>query len=191
MGSFLETVYDVLFNPKQAMRYIAEKKLIGQALAMFSISMLVPVWAMYAGVKGTSGVAALGLLFIVQVIGSLVLWVFSAAILAFIAELAGGRGTAVGLFSALGFSHLPKIIVTPLWVVAVLLPAGVQETAFGIIAVIAIVWMLALHVAALQGAFALSGVRAILVLSAPLLVSIGAIAAILIFAGSALMQISL
>ncbi|MGL5514429.1 MAG: YIP1 family protein, partial [Sporomusa sp.] len=99
MGSFLETVYDVLFNPKQAMRYIAEKKLIGQALAMFSISMLVPVWAIYAGIKGTSGVSALGLLFIVHVIGSLVLWVFSAAVLSFIAELAGGRGTAVGLFS--------------------------------------------------------------------------------------------
>lgn len=189
MGSFLETVYDVLFNPKQAMRYIAEKKLIGQALAMFSIGMLVPVWAIYAGVKGTSGVSVLGLLFIVHVIGSLVLWVFSAAVLSFIAELAGGRGTAVGLFSALGFSHLPKIVVTPLWVIAALLPIGVQATAFGLVGMITVIWMLVLHVAALQGAFALSGVRAVLVLSAPLLVSIGAIVAIIIFAGSALMQL--
>lgn len=189
MGSFLETVYDVLFNPKQAMRYIAEKKLIGQALAMFSISMLVPVWAIYAGVKGTPGVSVLGLLFIGHVIGSLVLWVFSAAVLSFIAELAGGRGTAVGLFSALGFSQLPKIVITPLWVIAALLPIGVQATAFGLIGVITVIWMLALHVAALQGAFSLSGVRAVLVLSAPLLFSIGAIAAIIIFAGSALMQL--
>ncbi|QDR83325.1 YIP1 family protein [Sporomusa termitida] len=189
MGSFIEIIYDVLFKPKAAMQYIAEKKLAGQAVIMFIIGMLVPVWAVYTGVKDTAGLPALGFLFILQVIGSFTFWVLSASILAFIAELAGGRGTPVGLFSALGFSHLPRVIVMPLWVIASLLPAGIQEICFGIIGVLILFWTLILHVAALQGAYELSGVQAVLVLLMPLLVSMAVAAVIIIFAGSALLHL--
>jgi hypothetical protein len=189
MGSFIEIIYDVLFKPKAAMQYIAEKKLIWQAIAMFTIGMLVPVWAIYAGIKGTTGVPVPGLLFIFHVVGSLVFWVLSAAILAFIAELAGGRGTPVGLFAALGFSHLPRVVVMPLWVIASLLPSGIQEICFGIIGILIVLWTLSLNVAALQGAYGLSGVKAVLVLMAPLLAIIGTVAAIIIFAGSALIHL--
>ncbi|HWR43686.1 Yip1 family protein [Sporomusa sp.] len=189
MGSFIETIYDVLFKPKEAMQYIAEKKLTRQAVAMFTIGMLVPVWALYAGIKGTAGVPALGIFFILHIIGSFVFWILSAAILAFIAELAGGRGTPVGLFSALGFSHLPRVVVMPLWVIVSLLPAGVQGVFFGIIGVFVVIWTLSLHIIALRGAYGLSGAKAVLVLMAPLLALIGTIAAIIIFAGSALIHL--
>lgn len=189
MGSFLETVYDVLFNPKEAMKMIAEKKLTGQALVMFFIGMLVPVWAIYAGMRDTTGVPAIVFLFILQSAGSLLFWVVSAAVLTFVAELFGGRGTAVGLFAALGFSHLPRVAVMPLWVIASLLPAGIQGAAFGAIGVIIVIWTLLLHVAALRGAHGLSGIKAVLVLAAPLLALIGTIAVLMIFAGSALIHL--
>ncbi|SMD04251.1 Yip1 family protein [Sporomusa malonica] len=189
MGSFLETVYDVLFNPKEAMQIIAEKKLTGQALVMFTIGMLVPVWAVYAGIKDTTGVPAVGFLFILHGIGSLLFWVISAAVLTFVAELFGGRGTAVGLFAALGFSHLPRVVVMPLWVIASLLPAGIQGAAFGVIGVIVVIWTLSLHVAALRGAHGLSGIKAVLVLVAPMLALIGTITVLVIFAGSALIHL--
>lgn len=186
MGNFLETIYDVLFRPKTAMEYIAEKKLTGQALAMFTIGMLVPVWALYMGTKGAPGIP-IGM-FAVHFIGSLLLWIVGASILNFIAELAGGQGTAVGLFAALGFSHLPRVVVIPLAVIAALLPEGLRGIAFGIIGLLAVIWTLSLTVAAIRGAHRLSGARAVLVLLAPLLALIGATIAVVIFLGSALLQ---
>jgi hypothetical protein len=189
MGNFLETIYDVLFNPVAAMQHIAEKKLTGQALAMFVIGMLVPVWALYTGIKSTAGVPALGLLFVLHFAGSFVFWLLGAAVLNFFAELAGGRGTAVGLFAALGFAHLPRVAVMPLWVIAALLPAGLRGFALGLIGVIVVTWTLLLHVAAIRGAHGLSGAKAVLVLLTPLLTLVAAIAVIMIFLGSTLMQL--
>lgn len=189
MGSFLETIYDVLFKPKTAMEYIAQKKLTGQALVMFTIGMLVPVWAVFTGLKGTPGVPILGGMFAAHFIGSLLFWIFGASVLSFIAELAGGRGTAVGLFAALGFSHLPRVAVIPLGVIAALLPDGLSGIAFGAIGLLVVIWTLALTVAAIRGAHGLSGAMAILVLLAPMLAMIGTIIAVVVFLGSALPQI--
>jgi hypothetical protein len=113
MGNLLETIYDVLFKPKTAMQYIAEKKLTGQALVMFTIGMLVPVWAVYTGIKGTTIVPVLGGMFVLQFVGSLFLWILGASVLNFIAELAGGRGTAVGLFAAMVLALLKYAVFNP------------------------------------------------------------------------------
>ena len=188
MGDFLENIYDVLFKPRAAMETIAEKKLTGQALVMFTIGMLVPVWAVYTGIKGTPGVPGIGSLFALHFICSLFFWILGSSILNFIAELAGGRGTAVGLFAALGFSHLPRIAVIPLGVIAALLPDDLRGIAFGVIGLIVVIWTLLLSVAAIRGAHGLSGAKAVLVLLAPLLALLGVIVAVAIFIGSALMQ---
>ena len=189
MGNFLETIYDVLFKPNTAMQYIAEKKLTGQALAMFTIGMLVPVWALYTGIREPAGVPALGFLFILHFTGSFVFWVLGAAVLSFVAELAGGRGTAVGLFAALGFAHIPRVAVMPLWVIAALLPDGLRGLALGIIGLLAVTWTLSLQVAAIRGAHGLSAAKAALVLVAPLLTMLAAVAAVIIFLGSTLMNL--
>lgn len=189
MGNFLETIYDVLFRPAAAMQAIAEKKLTGQALAMFTIGMLVPVWALYAGFKGSSGVAAIGVLFVVHFIGSLLVWIVGASVLNFAAELAGGRGTAVGLFAALGFTHLPRVVVIPLGVIAYLLPAGLRGVALGIIGVLVLGWTIFLHIAAIRGAHSLSTAKAALVLAAPALALLAAGMTALVFLGSAVMQL--
>ena len=189
MGSFLETIYDVLFKPRIAMEYIAQKKLTGQALTVFTIGMLVPVWAVYTGIKGTPAMPVLGGMFVLHFLGSLLLWILGAAVLNFVAELAGGRGTAVGLFAAMGFSHLPRVAVIPLGVIAALLPDGLRGLTFGAIGLLVVVWTLMLNVAAIRGAHGLSGPMAVLVLLAPILAIIGAIITVVIFVGSAIPQI--
>lgn len=188
MGSFLETIYDVLFKPTVAMHYIAEKKLTGQALTMFVISMLVPVLAVYAGIKEMPGVPAFGILVTLNIIGSFVLWVLGSAVLSFIAELFGGKGTAVGLFAAMGFSHLPRVAAIPLWVIAALMPGGIRGLFIGIIGLGVVIWTLTLQVAALRGAHGLSATKAVLVLVAPMLAIIGGVAAIIIFLSTSLMH---
>lgn len=189
MGSFLEIIYDVLFKPKAAMEYIAEKKLTGQALTMFTIGMLVPVWAVYTGIKGTPALPVLGGMFALHFLGSLAFWILGAAVLNFVAELAGGRGTAVGLFAAMGFSHLPRVAVIPLGVIAALLPDGLRGLAFGAIGLLVVIWTLALNVAAIRGAHGLSAPMATLVLFAPILAVFGAVIAAIVFVGSAIPQI--
>ncbi|MBP2663961.1 MAG: Yip1 domain protein [Firmicutes bacterium] len=188
MGNLLETIYDVLFNPRAAMETIAQKKLTGQALVMFTVGMLVPVWAVYTGIKGAP---ALGSMFVLHFIGSLFFWVVGASVLNFVAELAGGHGTAVGLFAALGFSHLPRVAVIPLGVIAALLPDNLRGIAFGFIGLLVVIWTLSLSVAAIRGAHGLSGAKAVLVLLAPLLAMIGAIIAAVIFFGAALLEFPL
>lgn len=189
MGNFLETIYDVLFKPKTAMQYIAEKKLTGQALVMFTIGMLVPVWAVYTGIKGAPIVPMLGGMFVLQFVGSLFLWILGASVFNFIAELAGGRGSAVGLFAAMGFCHLPRVAVIPLGVIAALLPDGLRGIAFGAIGLLVVVWTLMLNVAAIRGAHGLSTAMAVLVLLAPLLTLVGAVIAAVVFIGAAIPQI--
>lgn len=189
MGEFLETIYDVLFKPKAAMQQIAEKKLTGQALAMFLLAMLVPVWAVYAGIKDIPSMPLAGSLFILQVFGSLFCWVIGAAVLNFAAEAAGGRGTALGLFAALGFTHLPRVVVIPLGVLAALLPDSISGLAFGMIGLLVAGWSLFLSVAAVAGAHRLSVAKAVLVLLAPLLALLGIGLAAVVFLGSALLQL--
>lgn len=189
MGNFLETIYDVLFKPRSAMQYIAEKKLTGQALVIFTIGMLVPVWALYTGVPTAAGVSAFSIFFGLNCIGSFICWVLGAAVLNLAAEFAGGRGTAMGLFAALGFAHLPRIAVMPLWVIAALLPAGLRGVAIGVTGLIAVGWTLTLHVAAIRGAHGLSAAKAILVLLAPLLVLLSIVAAVFVFLSSTLMHL--
>lgn len=189
MGSFLETIYDVLFKPKAAMEYIAEKKLTGQAFVMFTIGMLVPVWAVYTGIKGAPAMPVVGGMFALHFFGSLMFWILGAAVLNFVAELAGGRGTAVGLFAAMGFSHLPRVVVIPLGVIAALLPEGLRGLAFGAIGLLVVIWTMALNVAAIRGAHGLSTPMALLVLFTPILALFGAIIAAIVFVGSAIPQI--
>lgn len=189
MGRFLETIYDVLFKPTAAMQNIAEKKLTGQALLMFVISILVPVLAVYPSIKDMPGVPALGILFIIHSIGSFFSWVLGAAVLSFIAELLGGKGTAVGLFAAQGFSHLPRVASLPLWVIAALMPNGIRGLMLGLVGVLVVIWTLALHVAALRGAHGLSSAKAVVVLVAPMVTVIGCIITLIIFLSSSLMNL--
>ncbi|BBB91213.1 MAG TPA: Yip1 family protein [Methylomusa anaerophila] len=185
-GSFLETVYDVLFEPRQAMQAIAEQRLTGQALAMFAISMLVPVWTVYTGVTGMADSPATVAMFGVHLFASLVFWVLSAAVLSFIAELYGGQGTVLGLFAALGFSHLPRIAIIPAWVFVAIMPPVTRPVLMGIIGLAVVTWTLALNVAALRGAYGLSGAKAVLVLLTPILAVAILITVCVMFAGAAI-----
>ena len=57
MGPFLEILYDVLFQPVAAMRQIAARRLVGQALAAFLISVLIPAGAAYFALKAAGAEA--------------------------------------------------------------------------------------------------------------------------------------
>lgn len=170
MGYLLEILYDVLFHPVAAMDNIASRRLVGKGLIVFIISILLPSWAMWFGLKATGIGQAVNVIVIMHMIGSLLLWFFGAALLHLIAEFFGGRGTAMGLFAALGFAQFPRVFMVPLWVVAAVLPEDIRPVIMGISALVILFWVLALHVAALKGAYGMGGIKATLVLIMPFLV---------------------
>ncbi len=168
-GNIYENVYDVLFQPRTAMRRIAENRVIGQALAVFTVSAVIPIWAVYFGLKAAGMSKAVDIIIFVHVLGSLVVWLLGAAIWHMIAEFFGGRGTALGLLAALGFAQFPRIFIVPLWVLAALMPPGIRPLLMVLAGLIIMVWALALDVTAIRESHGISGAKAVLVLLTPML----------------------
>lgn len=166
MGQWLEVLYDVLFHPKSAMAHISGGQLIGQSLIVFFLSVVLPGLAVLPALAD-SPLAIGGVVFYIT--ASLVLWVTGTAILHFIAELYGGRGTVTGLFAAFGFSQLPRLLMAPLWLVTALFSDSVQALVTGTGTVVVILWILLLHMKALEAGYGFSPGKAILVLATPFL----------------------
>lgn len=188
MDDFLENLYDVLFHPKSAMAKVAEQKLVGQSVAVVVLGVLIPLWALYLGLRTAGVYHAFTLAALAQILGSLALWVAGAALWHLIAEFFGGRGSAVGLFAALGFAQLPRIFIVPFWVLAALLPASAGAVVMAVSALTVGAWTLYLDVVALREAHGLSASKAILVFLTPLLAMAVVIVIGAVFAGTALMR---
>lgn len=189
MGNFLETIYDVIFQPQKAMRSIAERRLAGQALFLFFVSMLmIPPWNFRNAIGGALSLPAPEAAFVIELLGCFILWFFAASVLSIIAEICGGRGSAVGLFAALGFACLPRIVVMPLWALVAFLPERYRAAALGIIGTIVLVWIFLLSIEAVRASHGLSFGRAVLVLSLPVLALAGIVIGLVFFAGIAFLS---
>lgn len=162
-----ETLYDVLFQPQAGMRSIAERKNAGQAAVVFLLSILFPIWALYFGLKAAGMLPMIHMMIVLKVFGSMVMWIMGAAIWHLIAEFFGGRGTAIGLFAALGFVHIPRIFIVPLWALTAVMPDG-SKTVLMAVAVLAVMfWSLYLDVVAIKEVHQLSAAKSVLVLIMP------------------------
>lgn len=188
MGNVFEVLYDVLFQPQIAMRTIAEQKNIPQALSVFFLSIIIPIWAMYFGMQA-AGMSTMIYLFIaVKIVGSMVMWFVGTAIWHLIAEFYGGKGTALGLFSALGFSYFPQIFIVPLWVFAALLPVSLKTIVMTLAALVIVCWSLFLTITAMREVYHITAAKAVLVMLTPLIVLIVVCGIAFTFVGSALTQ---
>lgn len=167
MAHLMETLYDVVFEPAKAMREIAGGKKLKQALCVFFISTVLPMWALYSGLSAATMHEFAMMVPVVHVLGSLLMWFLGAAVLGLTAELFGGQGSTAGLFAAMGFVHIPKLFAIPLWALSALLPLSArpfwQVTGIVLISV----WTLYLEIAAIKGAYSVSGSKAVLVLLFP------------------------
>jgi hypothetical protein len=185
MGNFMENLYDVLFRPAAAMRQIAAARLTGQAAAAFLLGVLIPAGAAYFAFRTGVMAKLLTIILVGQTVGSLLIWFCGSAVLSLIAEFFGGRGTAVGLFAAMGFTHVPRIFAVPFLVLAMLLPDGGSALVTAITSLAIVCWTLTLDVLAISGAHELSSAKAVLVLMTPLLVVGAAVIIVLVLAGTA------
>ena len=188
MGNLFEVLYDVLFQPQIAMRTIADNKNIPQALVVFFVSIIIPIWAMYFGLQA-AGMSMMIHLFIgVKIVGSMMMWFMGTAVWHLLAEFYGGKGTALGLFSTLGFAYFPQILIVPFWVVAALLPVSMKTIMMTLSALIILGWCLFLSITAMKEVYQFSAAKAVLVMLTPLLVMVLVCGIAFTFLGSALTQ---
>ncbi|WP_378955303.1 Yip1 family protein [Pelosinus sp. sgz500959] len=191
MGSLFDNLYDVLFQPWVAMRNMAESKNVGQAISVFFCSILVPIWALYFGLKDTGLAMMFHVLVMFKVIGSLMIWIMGVAIWQLTAEFFGGRGTAVGLFVTLGFAHIPRIFMVPLWAMVTVMPSSTKTFLLSISVLVLVFWSLYLDVVAIREVHQLSTAKSVLVLMSPI-IGIGVLCAVIaIFIGSGLINMSM
>lgn len=167
------------------MRLIAGQRLCGQALAAFLLSTLIPAVAGYYPAQAAGIGKFYPVILLLQLFGGLFFWFVSSAVLHLIAEFYGGRGSAAGLFAATGFAQLPRILIAPLVVLAMLLPAGAMPLFLGLGILGIMVWVLVLEVSAVKGAHELSGAKAVLVVLTPLLTLLAAFVALVTLIGTA------
>lgn len=167
MANLMETLYDIVFEPSKAMRDIAEGRKLKQAFIAFFIGTLLPMWALYSGLKTVNMHGFTTMVLSMHVFGGLVMWFFAAAVFSLVAELFGGRGSAAGLFAAMGFVHIPKLFALPLFALSVLLPASFRPFWLAAGVILIVCWILYLEVAAIKGAYNVSGSKAVLVMVFP------------------------
>ena len=188
MSTLSENLYDVLFQPHAGMKNMAEEKNVGQALSVFFLSTLLPVWTVSLSLK-TDGLSMMieGMI-LLKLVAGLMIWIIGTAILHLAAEFFGGRGTAVGLFTALGFAHIPRIFIVPVWAVITVMPPGSKTMLLSAAVLMVVCWSLYLDAVAIGEVHQLSMAKSVLVLITPILfIGILCITA-LIFMGSAMIH---
>lgn len=165
-----DILYDLLFEPRNAMRKVAEVKNAGQAVLIALISIFIPIFAVSFAIKDTSITTLVHIMIGVKIVASLLVWMIGSAIWNLIAEFFGGKGTALGLFAGLGFAHFPRIFIVPLWALAALMPESIQSLLMVISVLLILCWSVTLDVIAIKEIHQLSTAKAILVMMTPLLV---------------------
>ena len=189
LNDFLETIYDVIFKPKEVMPIIAESQKIKQALLLFFFSALMPPWAEYMVLKDVLGVSFFTITFFIQIGLYLICWFLFAAVLGAIAELYGGRGSIISLFTTLGFASLPRIVITPFWVCASFMQGASKGIFTATIGIIVMIWISFLYIEALKASYGLNTFRAIMTLVTPLIFLTGFVIVVFIYAGTFLMNL--
>lgn len=185
----LEFLYDILFQPRQAMARIGSEKRMAQAVATFLIGAVLPNWIMYYTLQGTPVFRLFEAMTVVHLLGSALLWFLSAAAWHLFAELLGGSGKATDLFVALGFTYFPRIFILPVAVVAALLPSTSGAVWIGLFGMIIAIWTTYLNVLAISGVHGLSRSRAFIVLLMPLLILSGVLCVLIFMFGLSLLQV--
>jgi len=188
MGNVFDALYDVLFQPKIAMQMIAEQKKISQAVIVFFLSLVIPLWALYFGMQDVGMSAMVPFVIGFKIVSSMLMWFMGAAVWHLIAEFLGGRGTGLGLFTTLGFAQFPQVFIVPLWVIAALLPASLKSIMMAVAALTIFGWSFFLTITAIKEVYEFSTAKAMLVMITPILAILVVCAIAFTFIGSAVTQ---
>lgn len=167
MGRWLEVLYDILFEPRQAFAALREEPNLTAGVIAWCSSTIFPLWALYFGI-GQEWKPFYLVFAVLQCMGGAVIWFAGTGLMHLCAELSGAQGSARTLLAALGFAQLPRLFLVPLWVLAAVLPGGAATAVMGLASMAIALWSLVLAVMALSRTYQLSIGRAAFLWLVPL-----------------------
>ena len=166
VGEFLETIYDVIFKPKEAFQKFAQTPQILQACLVVFITTTLSLIAISAG---SGGVSYRGGLIVLQLIGNFTTLFIMVAIWHLIAELMAGTGQVKSLLSVVGFSYFTQLLITPIYLIASFLSADIAATLILVATVVVVVWTFYLNFTGIKIVYQVTGAKAFLVMILPIL----------------------
>ncbi len=179
-----ETIYYMLTKPVMGIKVLQEKKPVGWA---FFVVLLATVSTNVGGVLISSvnlNVANIILSFglLARIIFIIGIWIVGTAIIHLFAEWFDGEGKVSTLFTALGFSFLPAILICPFALLIQNYPGVIKLSLFLSFNLIILFWIVKLEIVSIKEVYQISSFRAIMVVSTPVTLGIIAIISLIIIA---------
>lgn len=183
---FLELIYGVFFDPVKTMAGVAQKPPVGIAFLIVTITGILGLTSGYLGAAEVSASSLPGdgleqLFVVLQALlpfwalfglfWGYLKWFGFSAVIHLAAGLLGGRGTAAGVFAAVGLANMPSILLIPVNLLIYWLAASkvVATVLVGLTGLTAVVWTTILLVIGLRQVHGLSSGWSVLVVCSPLL----------------------
>lgn len=179
MGNFLETIYDLLFQPRAGMRSVVEQRTLWQAFGVVVGCTLLLGLSLLGGMQTGMGVFFAALLACEAVLN----WLLFTAIWHLIAALCGADGSVRQFLKATGFAHILLALFVPVLFLIGAFAGGMAW--LGVLALLCLFgWAVVLLLLALCEVYRIGKGKAALVLFAPLLLAAALGLVIFLSAGS-------
>lgn len=197
MGKILELIYGIIVEPKETLIKTSKEKPVTQAFIIYLVatiftSMLIYGlelrnlqlettldWGVEFGdflVKNLPSMFKVFTLFSV-ILGAVFLFI-QAAVYSLMGEFLGGTGNGRGLFASLALTAIPGLVVEVITTALILI--GLPELFSIIGSLVAVIWILILHLMAIRENLLLTTGKAIFILLLPLIVLLGSVLTFLI-----------
>lgn len=167
--SGLETIYYIFTNPAIGIKGIQENRPVGWA---FFVIFLAAVSTNVGGVLITpvnlniaKAILSYGLL--ARVIFIIGIWIVGTALIHLFAEWFDGEGRVSTLFTAVGFSSLPAILIAPFALSIQNCSGTIKILLFILFNLIILIWIVRLQIIAIKEIYHVSTFRAMMIISTP------------------------
>lgn len=181
-NDILERFYDLMVKPRMAMGDIVKMCTVTQAVLIVMGSTLLCTLAFDEAIFANNAA-----LIALQLLLAVLAWGVGAAIWHMLASLAGADGSVRELLIGSGFAYFIQILLVPLYLLAAVLPNGMQAAALLAIALIPL-WSAALIAIAISAVYQISLKKAVLIMIMPVLILIVLAMLAMIGLGSAIIN---
>lgn len=145
--NILDNIYGVLFKPNETFAFLTDKKFFSGATLIIVLMALLN--ALKNSVLLDISNSSTWLLFIINIISFIMIWIIYGAFLTFTADLFGGNGKISETMTGLAYSTLPLIFIPPIYILSLPL-GGVGDNLYSITKIIIITWVLVLSVISIK-----------------------------------------
>ena len=187
MGEFLETIYDVMFKPKDAFQRFAQTPQVKEACLVVLITTILSAVAISAGTMQIG--EHRGGLIAVQLIGNFITLFVTVAIWHLIAELMSGQGQVKSLLTVVGFSCFPQLLLVPIYLIASFLAVDMANMLILIASFAVLIWIMYLIFNGIKIVYQVSGSKAFLVIIMPMLTMLVLMVVTFIMIGTMFMSV--